>query len=111
MFVTLNHLHSMPGTGVRPGWCHSGARARCQRLGLDWRAIVRDGGIDADALMATGDAMAIALVEYASSEDRRQKTEDSRLPARSAAVNPTNAQHSLTEQSSVFSPLSSERSK
>ena len=42
------------------------------------------------------------------SEDRGQMTEDSRLPARSAAVNPTKAKPSLTEQSSVLSPLSSE---
>jgi hypothetical protein len=65
MFVTLNHLHSMPGTGVRPGWCHRGARRLCLRHGLDWTQIVADGGIDSAALLATGDALAIALVEHA----------------------------------------------
>ena len=43
------------------------------------------------------------------SEDRGQMTEDSRLPALRAAVNSTKAQPSLTEQSSVPSPLSSDK--
>ena len=40
-----------------------------------------------------------------------QRTEDSHLPARSAALNPTKAKPSLNEQSSVLSPLSSELEK
>jgi hypothetical protein len=67
-FVTLDHLHSMPSTGVRPGWCHRGAREMCQRLGLDWATIVKNGGIEADTLAATGNALALALVEHAKRE-------------------------------------------
>jgi hypothetical protein len=65
LFITIDHLHSIPGQGVRPGWCHQGARAFCKRYNLDWTRIVADGGVDADALLATGDALAIKLVQHA----------------------------------------------
>ncbi|TBW02802.1 hypothetical protein E0E52_16995 [Azotobacter chroococcum] len=68
MFVTLDHLHSVPAWGSRPGYCHRGARALCAQYGLDWAAIVRDGGIPASALLATGDALALHLVEHACQE-------------------------------------------
>lgn len=66
--VTLDHLHSVPAWGSRPGYCHRGARALCERYGLDWAAIVRDGGIPARRLIATGDALALHLVEHARRE-------------------------------------------
>jgi hypothetical protein len=66
--VTLDHLHSVPAWGARPGYCHRGARALCERYGLDWAAIVRDGGLPASRLIATGDALALHLVEHARRE-------------------------------------------
>ncbi|MDR2186850.1 MAG: hypothetical protein LBE62_02225 [Azonexus sp.] len=72
MFITFDHLHSVPGFGVRPGFCHRGARALCQRHGLDWPAIVKAGGIDEAVLAVTGDALALALIEHARSEDSRR---------------------------------------
>lgn len=71
--VTMDHLHSVPGWGARPGFCHRGARALCERYGLDWHAIVRSGGIQAADLIATGDAMALHLVEHARKEMARGK--------------------------------------
>nr|WP_090731847.1 hypothetical protein [Azotobacter beijerinckii] len=68
MFVTLDHLHSVPAWGVRPGYCHRGARALCAHYGLDWTEIVRNGGIPAGALLATGDALALHLVAHARKE-------------------------------------------
>lgn len=68
LFVTFDHLHGVPGWGARPGFCHRGARALCEHYGLDWAAIVRAGGIPARDLVATGDAMALALVEHARKE-------------------------------------------
>ena len=62
--VTFDHVHSMPGQR-RPGWCHNGCREFAERLGLDWSAIVKAGGIPASVLMETGDAMAIRLVQHA----------------------------------------------
>jgi len=66
--VTLDHLHSVPAWGSRPGYCHRGARALCERYGLDWAAIGRDGGRPASRLIATGDALALHLVEHARQE-------------------------------------------
>lgn len=68
VFVTFDHLHSVPGFAAQAGFCHRGARALCERYGLDWDAIVRDGGIQAEDLIATGDAMALALVAHARKE-------------------------------------------
>lgn len=64
MIVTLAHLRSIPGYGPRPGFCASGSRAFFKRHGLDWDSFRRTG-IEADELAATGDALAIALVEWA----------------------------------------------
>lgn len=65
LFVTFDHLHSVPGWSPQPGFCHAGARQLADRYGLDWSAMVRDGGVSASVLLATGDAMALRLVEHA----------------------------------------------
>jgi len=44
--------------------CARGARAFSRRHGLDWTRFIREG-IEADALIATGDAMAMKVVEHA----------------------------------------------
>lgn len=49
--------------------CSRGARKFFERHGLDWAAFLREG-IDARELKATGDAMALAVVEQAESEVR-----------------------------------------
>lgn len=49
------------------GYCNRGARAFFARHGLDWRAFLA-GGIQADLLAATGDAMALKVVERARAE-------------------------------------------
>lgn len=48
---------------IEPRYCANGARRWFARMGLDWATFVRDG-IEASALEATGDAMALKLVEY-----------------------------------------------
>lgn len=69
VFVTFEHMHGVPGWGVRPGFCHRGARAWCAQHGLDWESIVRAGGVPSSVLAATGDALAAALVDYARSQE------------------------------------------
>jgi hypothetical protein len=49
----------------RAKMCSLGARAFAIRHGLDWSDFLRHG-IDSDKLIATGDAMAIRIVEVAS---------------------------------------------
>lgn len=62
--VTLEHLRSIPGYGQKPGFCASQARKFFQQHDLDWYAF-RHGGLPAELFLETGDALAIALVEWA----------------------------------------------
>lgn len=62
--VTTRHLFTIPGFSPRKGFCRGKSRAWFNRHGLDWRAFVRDG-IPAETLEATGDGLALALVEWA----------------------------------------------
>lgn len=66
--VTLDHLHSVPALNGRTGYCHKGARALAEKYGLDWSEIVANGGISSSRLIATGDALALHLVEFARKE-------------------------------------------
>lgn len=66
LFVTFDHLHSVPGTAPgKSGFCHRTSRELCERYGIDWVQVVRDGGIAAEKLIATGDALALRVVEHA----------------------------------------------
>jgi len=67
MIVTLAHLHSVPGFGPKPGFCNGGARRFFGRYGLDWAGFLKNG-IEEEQLLATGDALAKALVEHARSQ-------------------------------------------
>ncbi len=71
--VTLDHLHSVPAWGGRTGFCNKGARQLAARYGIEWADIVRDGGIQASRLLATGDALALHLVEFARQEVEREQ--------------------------------------
>ncbi|MDX9861605.1 MAG: hypothetical protein RBS99_11890 [Rhodospirillales bacterium] len=55
MKITMNDVRAC-------GMCSSGARAFFARHGLDWRDFLQNG-IDADTVAATGDAMALTVVE------------------------------------------------
>lgn len=67
MIILRQHMDEMP----QP-YCARGGRRWAARLGLDWAGFVRDG-IDAEVLKATGDGMAIKLVEHVmSSRDGEQ---------------------------------------
>ncbi|CAI2537455.1 hypothetical protein [Serratia ficaria] len=47
------------------GGCAPGLRAFFARYNLDLKAFIQDGGIDAELLAATGDALAIKIVRQA----------------------------------------------
>lgn len=64
MIVKLAHLRSITGYGPKPGFCASKSRDFFARHGMDWRAFITDGLPEEDFL-ATGDALAIALVDHA----------------------------------------------
>lgn len=62
--VTLRHLLTIPGFSQRPGFCVPQSRAWFERHGLDWHAFRREG-LPAAVFEATGDGLALALVEWA----------------------------------------------
>jgi len=53
------------------GLCVNGSRAWFARHGLDFRAFLREG-LDAQTLLATGDAMALRVVEYARQQQEQR---------------------------------------
>lgn len=77
MIVTTQHLFTIPGYSRRAGFCRSGARAFFHRHGLDWRGFVRSG-IEAEKLEATGDALALALVNWARESEQQGERCDGR---------------------------------
>lgn len=64
MKITIQHLHSVPTWNGRQGYCHRAAREFFASHGLDWQDFLNNG-IDENALLATGNALAQALVEHA----------------------------------------------
>jgi len=57
MMVRMEHLRRLK-------FCSRGAREFCQQHGLDWSRLVREG-LPVEEVAATGDAMALMLVEVA----------------------------------------------
>lgn len=64
LIVTIQHLHTVPTWTTRTGYCAKQSRAFFAEHGLDWLAFVQSG-IDAEVLLATGNALAAHLVEHA----------------------------------------------
>jgi hypothetical protein len=64
VIVTTRDLFTIPGFSKRPGFCRDSSRRWFHAHGLDWSAFVREG-IEAEALEATGDGLALALVKWA----------------------------------------------
>ena len=61
VMVYSRHLHG------KPRLCVPGSRSFFERHGLDWKGFLRHG-IEADRLIATGDAMAMIAVRRAYEE-------------------------------------------
>lgn len=74
MRVTVRHAFTIPGFSPKPGFCRDGTRQLCERLGFDWGDAVRNG-IDADALEATGDGFALALVKWARECEAKERAD------------------------------------
>ena len=54
------------------GLCVNGTRVWFARQDMDFRAFLREG-LDADTLLATGDAMALRVVEHARAHIRQEQ--------------------------------------
>lgn len=66
LIVTIEHLYTVPTWTKRVGYCGQKSREFFAAQGLDWLTFVREG-IDAEVLLATGNALAAHLVEHARS--------------------------------------------
>jgi len=64
MIITLEHLHSVPTWTTRQGYCANSSRLFFKQYGLDWQDFINNG-INEEELLATGNALAIHLVEHA----------------------------------------------
>jgi len=71
MIVTLQHLRTVPTWTTRQGYCANKGRAFFKMYGLDWSKFVNEG-IDSEILLATGNALAIHLVEFAKQQTATQ---------------------------------------
>ena len=63
--ITIDHVRAV-------GLCVNGTRVWFARHDLDFRAFLRDG-CTADTLLATGDAMALRVVEHARAHIRQEQ--------------------------------------
>jgi hypothetical protein len=63
--ITIDHVRAA-------GLCVHGTRTWFARHGLDFRAFLR-AGLEADTLLATGDAMAARVVEHARRRRPRER--------------------------------------
>ena len=66
LLITIDHVRAS-------GLCVHGTRTWFARHGLDFRAFLREG-IDAQTLLATGDAMALRVVECARQQATQEET-------------------------------------
>ncbi|MGK3273046.1 hypothetical protein ACSLNH_05115 [Comamonas kerstersii] len=64
MLITTQHLYSVPDYKGSTGYCAKGSRQWFAAHGLNWADFVAHG-LDASVLIATGDALALRLVEHA----------------------------------------------
>jgi len=59
------HLHNVPSWGpVGRGYCVAKTRDFCAKYGIDYRALMTSG-VPASQLAATGDELALNLVQFA----------------------------------------------
>ena len=66
MLIYVRHLYSLPNFRGGTGFCAQGSRDWFAAHGLSWADFVANG-LDEAALAATGDAMALAVIEHAHS--------------------------------------------
>lgn len=74
MIITLQHLRSTTTWTNRAGYCAFSSRLFFKRYGLDWADFVANG-IEEEKLLATNNALAINLVEFAHKQTPSQSNQ------------------------------------
>lgn len=64
MIITTRHIFSVPGYSIRDGFCRNGLKLWCARYGFKPSEFLRTG-VDSERILATGDALGAAVVEWA----------------------------------------------
>lgn len=67
-WVTIEHIHTVPGFGNKAGYCNRVSREFCLQHGISWADLIKNKGLWASQLLATNDALAIRLVAWARGE-------------------------------------------
>lgn len=65
VWVTVEHLHTVPAFAGKTGYCNRMSREFCARNNISWSELIKNGGLWASQLEATGDALALRLVAHA----------------------------------------------
>ncbi|USL90025.1 hypothetical protein [Vibrio phage vB_VpaS_CHI] len=65
MVITIEHIRNVH-------FCSKGARYFCERHGLDWNEFIKNG-LPEEVVLATGDHMAIEVVEAAWAAKRNKQ--------------------------------------
>ncbi|UYZ84276.1 hypothetical protein MTZ49_01465 [Entomomonas sp. E2T0] len=74
MIITIQHLRSTSTWTAKSGYCATASRAFFKRHGLDWADFVANG-IEEEKLLATNNALAINLVEFARNQAPSQSNQ------------------------------------
>lgn len=70
MIITLQHVRTVPAWRDRVGFCAKGARYFFKVHQLDWQDFIKHG-ITEDKLLATGDALALKVIEWAHQQEKK----------------------------------------
>ena len=79
IWITVEHIHTVPAWNSRCGYCNKVSRDFCARNNISWSDLIKNGGLWASQLEATGDALAIHLVDWVRSLGQTEFT-DNRSP-------------------------------
>lgn len=64
VWVTVQHIHTVPAWNGKAGYCNKTSREFCARNNISWSEIINNGGLWASQLEKTGDALAIHLATW-----------------------------------------------
>lgn len=67
LIITVQDLYSVPAWNGKTGYCAEVSREWFAARGLSWSDFVMNG-IDAEVILATGDSLAVWVVEWARSQ-------------------------------------------
>lgn len=79
VWVSVHDIHTVPAWNGKAGYCNKTSREFCARNNISWNDLIKNGGLWASQLEATGDAMAIHLANWVRS-GKQVKQSHSRSP-------------------------------